>query len=380
MKIALVTAYYYPQSHGGTEKYVHSLAKHLQSKGHSVHVITSYGEEITDYLYLGVKTFVLPAEKRLSNEIIVGDRPSLNIIPFEQLLLKEAYDNVHFHTLTPLFNIFHIQVAKKVGANVYFTAHVPGLTCIRGDLLKFGLGPCDGLVTKQRCTACFIQKMGYSKSLAVMLSTSVIFARYPKNLSGVVTKKLLEMHMLNSLIDKIFIFTHWQERIFLMNGFSAEKLEKTSQLFEEIIPFLAVRKKVKNIGFVGRICPEKGIQSLIDAFKIAKRFDINLNIAGIINEVGFYTELRKKSEGLSNIKWNINLKENELNAFYQKVDLIVIPSTSFETGPFVLFEALKMKIPILANNLGDLQSWQEKGYDIQLYSSQQELIAQIKTL
>ncbi|MFC4211318.1 glycosyltransferase [Pedobacter lithocola] len=372
MKIALVTAYFYPKSTGGTEKYVLNLAKNLISNLNEVHIITVGNCESN--LYENIKVYYVADELNNDHDIISGKKPSNNLKEFSELLIQNNYDLVHFHTLTPAFNIFHFQAAKELNAEIHFTAHVPGITCLHGDLMKFGKEPCDGVIITKRCLACYISKKGINEALSKCIAETAIAAGFPKQLVSAVDTKKQILTSLNKLCDKIFLFKNWQKEVFLINGFDFNKLFLTGQLFDkELIPRKQSKKAINNIGFVGRISYEKGLHILIDVFNLANRKDLKLHIAGIVNDIKYYNKVRRISSKNPNIYWEINLSEAQINEFYKKIDLLVIPSITYETGPFVLYEALERNIAVLANELGDMKLWKDKGFEIGLYKNANQL-------
>lgn len=369
MKIALVTAYFYPTSSGGTEKYVLNLAKSLISKNNNVDIITA-GESGIIRSYQDIIVYEVKDELSIDEEILSSRVASSNLNEFNKILRNNKYDLIHFHTLTPTFNTFHISAAKALKAEIHFTAHIPGITCIHGDLMLFGDKACDGVIKKQRCTACYISKKGLSKPVSKIIANAVNALNYPKSIATVVERKNYTLSILNKLCDKIFLFTNWQKEVFIKNGFNERKISVTSQLLDKkLAPQKPSKKKIKNIGFVGRISNEKGLHILIEAFKKANRKDLNLYIAGIINDEAYFTKLKITTEKDINIHWEINLSENEIDTFYRKIDTLVIPSITYETGPFVLYEALERNIPVIANNLGDIKIWQNRSFKIKIYNS-----------
>ena len=381
MKIALVTAFFYPSSQGGTEKYVLNLAKRLIEEYNKVEIITTSENDESEYKYEGLRVHCLQDEVSTHQEIISGKKPSSNLDLFTLLIEEGEYDIIHFHTLTTVFNLFHIAAAKNVVSKIYFTAHVPGITCIHGDLILFGKKACDGLVMKNRCTACYISTKGLGRTVSKIAAQTVLTVNKPKSIATVALDKLQELKMLNNLCDKIFLFTNWQQKNFLKNGFTAEKLQMTTQyLGSSFIPQKTKHRPIETIGFVGRISKEKGLHILIKAFIASNRPILKLHIAGISKNDAYFRGVKKMSEKNQGISWELNLNKKEIDAFYKKIDLLVIPSITYETGPFVLYEAFEKNIPILANDLGDMKIWLERGHNITLYNSPNSLTTILETL
>lgn len=380
MKIALVSAYFYPYSQGGTEKYLLNLAKKLLLDGHNVHIITVDKNNLDTYKYQNIKVFTIKDELHSDDQFQKDSTPK-NIKDFAEILINQRYDTIHFHTLTPAINICHIELAKKTGALVHFTAHIPAITCIHGDLMEFGRNPCDGYVSKTRCTSCYLSKKGLSIFSSTLLTEFIFLLHYPINIYKAVERKKYELKRLNQLCNEIFLFTQWQKKVFIENGFDALKITITSQLINrKLIPGKAKNKKISNVGFVGRISTEKGLHILLKAFNQIKRPDLKLHIAGISNDQNYELFLKRISSSNANVTWHFNLDSGQISEFYKKIDLLVIPSISYETGPFVLFEAIENNIPIIANNLGDMNIWKERGFDLHLYNKESELILLLSSL
>lgn len=115
-----------------------------------------------------------------------------------------------------------------------------------------------------------------------------------------------------------------------------------------------------NISFlyVGRLSYVKGIDILIEAFKILKDGKYLRNYScNIIGDGEMMQELQikvKKYE-LDNI---INflgkiLDEDKLSEYFIKSDCVIIPSRS-ESIPIVLNEALQFNLPLIVSNVGDM--------------------------
>ena len=380
MKIALVTAYFYPFSNGGTEKYVLNLAKKLISENNEVSIITANTRIFNISEYQNIKVYSFTNEFSL-DVTIDTDSCLNNKSEFKKFLDEQKYDVIHFHTLTPKFNISHFEIAKKTGAKIYFTAHIPAITCLHGDLMKFGQNACDGLILKTRCTACYISKKGLNSFSSYILAKTIFFLNYPITTAQAVKNKQTELKKLNAICDRIYLFTHWQQKVFTNNGFNIEKIILTNQFLDKSLrPQNIINKKIKQIGFVGRINEEKGLDILIDAFIKSNRNDLRLNIAGINNNEIHLKEIQKRAKASTQINWLFNLNQDDLIKFYKTIDVLVIPSVTYETGPFVLYEAIENNLPILANNLGDMAIWKEKGFDLSLYNSELELIELLKRL
>lgn len=387
MKIALVTEYFYPQSKGGTEKYVLELGKKLITNNNEVEIITIAPQGTTDYNYKGIDVRVISNEVDKNKNVISGLEPSLNLNNFYKILLDGKYELVHFHSLTTAFSMHHINIASSLNLIIYFTAHVPSVTCIHGDLMLYGKVACDGEISNNRCMSCYLSKRRFSPVLSRLMAGIIDGFNYPKSISTIVKKKQNNVKGLNSVCDKIFIFTNWQKRIFIANGIDESKLtliQQTELKTDEITaknPAILKKRKAK-LAYVGRMCYEKGVHILLETFISLNNPNLELHIAAIVEnaEDPYIIKMENLAKQQPNIFWSYNLDQGEIQAFYKKIDYLCIPSIWYETGPYVLYEAFNNNIPIIANNLGDMEIWKEKGYSIELYNNSSELSSLLKNI
>lgn len=144
------------------------------------------------------------------------------------------------------------------------------------------------------------------------------------------------------------------------------------------------QSKQKNLLFVGRVSPEKGLHFLLQAMrKVAGRFpDIKLNIVGPIGSapyeymglisddpkvnqiVSFYkgrlfrdnypTYLQQLTDGLEkNVTFTGLVPHTETIKYYQTADILINPSLTEAFG-MSLVEAMASRVPIVATRVGGM--------------------------
>ena len=120
----------------------------------------------------------------------------------------------------------------------------------------------------------------------------------------------------------------------------------------------------KNILFVGRITPIKGLDFLINAFLYVSKCieSAILLLVGPDQDYWAYLQKLARSLGLENkIYWIDAVDRKLLRHFYKIADVCVITSR-FESSPsFVLFEAGAMGKPLIATNVGAIPELIEHG-------------------
>lgn len=130
------------------------------------------------------------------------------------------------------------------------------------------------------------------------------------------------------------------------NGIDTEKFEKYKNIKKDPDKFV--------IGYAGRIAGDKGIDILLQALeKLSEKYDnIYLQLAGT-DEKGYLQQIRQFIDGhnLHNrIKYLGNQKDMEL--YYKKLNLFVLPSVVKEAFGLVLCEAMYCGVPVITTNSG----------------------------
>ena len=119
------------------------------------------------------------------------------------------------------------------------------------------------------------------------------------------------------------------------------------------------KRKAIWIGYVGRIAAEKGIEYLVQSIKRLNFLPkIKLVFAGpnpekVVGEKKYWNKIKKQLEDLK-IKYLFfrDLSDKKLGAFYDAVDVLVLPSTNrTEAFGMVQVEAMLWGTPVVATNL-----------------------------
>lgn len=110
----------------------------------------------------------------------------------------------------------------------------------------------------------------------------------------------------------------------------------------------------KNLLFVGRLVQAKGLEYLIEAFKLAHEInpDLSLTIIGdgdqknIINEsINSY----QLGDNVTLVGW---VNPNQLEDYYRQAMAVVVTSVVAEAGPLVILEAFSHGRPVIAFDVG----------------------------
>lgn len=111
------------------------------------------------------------------------------------------------------------------------------------------------------------------------------------------------------------------------------------------------------IGFVGRINPIKGIDTLIKvADKLVEKSNkYEFHIYGPIDDYDYYTSCKGHIEDLG-IEDKVIFHSFDWNSYkiFEKLDIFALPSYS-EGLPFILMEALGFGLPVIASDVGGVK-------------------------
>lgn len=157
-----------------------------------------------------------------------------------------------------------------------------------------------------------------------------------------------------------FIPTELQKKsILIKGGIDTDKFYPDSSL-----------KKEKNILYVGRILPHKGINYLIDAFRLLNRSDYKLKIIGRVYSEEFYQDLKQQADGL-NVEFVHDADDQRLLHEYRTAMVTVLPSVHTtcygdytpvpELMGFTLLESQACGTPVICTDAGAMHEFVDDG-------------------
>ena len=117
---------------------------------------------------------------------------------------------------------------------------------------------------------------------------------------------------------------------------------------------------VVNIGFLGRIAPEKGLDILFDAASRLKQqnLDFQVTVCGSGNSEAKLRQQAEKQQISDRIIWRGAVPHELAPVELSKFDLLVLPSRSIATWKeqfgHVIIEAMAMGIPVVGSSCGEI--------------------------
>ena len=134
---------------------------------------------------------------------------------------------------------------------------------------------------------------------------------------------------------------------FIRGGLPAHKIRVKPNFVSDPGPRPSLPSRSRTILYVGRLEPEKGLDTLLDAWDAwgSSRFELVLVGDGRLGPA-----LRRRRP--AGVQLTGSLPRKEVLALMQRSRALVFPSVLYEGQPIVVLEALACGLPILASRLG----------------------------
>ena len=191
--------------------------------------------------------------------------------------------------------------------------------------------------------------------------------------SFLISKLINKKKNLLNKVSKFITLTEFTKKEFSLNGFPINKLiikpNFLNSTDSKIIPIIKKKRAI----YASRISNEKGILTLINAFR-------NINLELDVLGDGPLLEMIKKNNLNKKIKFYGSLKRDDTSEFINKSKFIVIPSECFEGFPMTILEAFREGTLVLASNIGSIKSIIKDKYNGILFEpgNKLDLIAKVE--
>jgi glycosyltransferase involved in cell wall biosynthesis len=340
MKILFVLENYLPTKNGGIENYSHWLASILVDGGHNVEVA---------FLSLG-------ADEKYEYESVKVVKLKDRLVSLEQLLKIEQFDICHFHEYSGEsgIGIEWFKTAAKYCKKVFFTFHLPYLTCYKGDFRYLGIDDCNDFSSVNRCVKCILSEKSGSRYLGLVASAlgkglaSINISNPVLNLENRIIIKNETLDELVATCTNIFVYASWFKKILADNGYEQDSIKmipyKTKNLQTPEV-FTNNRTVTKNkILFVGRIEKQKGLHLLCNAMNKISSV-IQLDVYGNIVEQDYYNDCA----GIYSFNFKGTIKLADLLKILSDYDYLVLPSIFPEMYSMIVKDAFYEGLPVIVS-------------------------------
>jgi len=375
MRIAHLAGWYFPDGVGGTEIYVRELCRHQREAGHTVTVAAPRaglgGAELTEHDHVPVFRYPIPSAPTRDEAQGTG-----RVRGADQLgawLARWRPDVVHVHSFVTGLGLDEIDVARRLGARIVVTHHLPslGYLCRRGTLMENGHSACDGIVSPRRCAACVLDQRGIPRFVAgaaaiIPAPLSRAAGRLPGRaatvlgLAASIAHDQARQHRLFAAADVQVVLNETARHMFVANRLPVDRLV-VNRLGISGGPYrrksAAPTRKPVTFGSLSRFHEIKGLFELVRA---ARRIDpavpFRVDIRGPIRNDAdrqFAAALTRAAAGDPRIVVEAGPAHADVPALLASYDVLCSVGTSFENGPTVALEAMAVGTPLLATRVGN---------------------------
>jgi glycosyltransferase involved in cell wall biosynthesis len=331
MRILKVHSYY--TQPGGEDTVFQAEAALLRSKGHEVLEYLEFNKKIESMNQSSVALQTLWSHS--SHQKI------------KEFLRETKPDVVHFHNIFPLISPSAYYACQELNIPVVQTLDNQRLICPASSFYREGklcldcLGktpPCPGVFH-----ACYHDSYLHTAVVASMLTLHRWLGTW------------------QTKIDTFLCSTNFYRDLFVRAGFPSGKIVVMPHFVQQQSRSDVVRKMGNYALFVGRLDPEKGVNTLLEAWRL---LDFPLKIRGN----GRLDEKAREfvnQHGMDNIEFVERLEERELSDLISNARFLIMPSEGYyETFGMVIIEAYVRGVPVVASNIGvtsELVSDQQTG-------------------
>ena len=277
------------------------------------------------------------SNKRISslNKLQLSLSTSWSIETYRQISLclrKNSYDLVHFQNFFPLISPSAHYAAQSQGIPVIQTLRNYRLLCANALFFRDG----------QVCEDCMGKAIPYP---------GILHGCYRGDrAASAVTVAMISLHRAigtwAKIVDRFITLTHFARNKFIEGGFPAEKIiVKPNFVYPD--PGLDSGSG-GYVLFVGRLSVEKGLDTLLEAWKI---LDTSYPLK-IVGDGPLFADTRQAVRANPNIELLGRKPMHEVHELMGKASFLIFPSRWYETFGRVAVEAFAKGTPVVAANIG----------------------------
>ncbi|HTC16443.1 MAG TPA: glycosyltransferase family 4 protein [Steroidobacteraceae bacterium] len=332
MKVLLVHNYYGSTAPSGENLAYECDVELLKQHGHEVVSFTTHSDELRAQRLLGPLRGAVTcvwnpvAEARL-----------------RALIHKEKPDVMHVHNVFPRLSPAIFGAADGSGTATVLTLHNYRIFCAAGT----------GLRGRQACTLC-ADKNTVMPALRFRCYRNSRLATMPIALSISLHRSL---GTLDTHVDAFIALTQFQRDFFVSRGLiRGERTHVRANFMPGSPQAMDWDSRARQVVYVGRLSDDKGVDVLINAWKLWGSEAPPLVIIGDGPRRGVLERMAREQVRTGQIHFTGQRQAPETHAILRSARLVVIPSRAFEGFPMVIREAFAFGVPLVVSDVGALAS------------------------
>ncbi|NOT31859.1 MAG: glycosyltransferase [Planctomycetes bacterium] len=315
---------------GGAEVYALTLTRELRQRGHVVGFFGTSPKREVDDEHLRV------VRRPLYDPLLLWREPAVRLA-LQAFVRRLQPELIHVHNVHSL----GLDVLEALGAlgiptvqSVHdFNMVCPNSWCVRGDG-----SVCPGGIGAQ----CF--QHGCQKN-------------YPFD-AEVVLHALLRHRALSCIVDvSICPSRSLAER---MEHHGRKGVVHIPNTIEPIAGSGTDQRQAKELLYVGRLTPEKGVDYLLQALPLIREHDPEVHLT-LVAGGSPSTKVVERVRRIAGVSLFLDVPRAELGRFYSTATVCVLPSIWCENAPLVALECLAAGLPMVASHIGGLPELVEDG-------------------
>ena len=330
MKLLLAHEHYRSGAPSGEDGVYNNERQLLESMGVEVIPFEYFNDHLDDSTLSGKVRIALEAS---------WSRPSYKKLG--ELLDRTRPDIAHFHNTFPAMSPSVYAACQARGIPVVQTLHNYRLICPGALLMREGR-PCESCVGKLPLTAlryrCYRDSLPATAAAVLMLASNRARGNY------------------QHLVDRYIALTEFGKSRFVAGGLPENRITIKPNFLPN--PPSPGTGKGNYAVYVGRLSAEKGIRTLVKAWRQVKELSLIVVGDGMLME-----ELRAQVQtDDSNVQFVGRKNQSEVMDYIGKAVVQIIPSECYEGFPLTLLEAYACGTPVLASRSGALAEIVKVGY------------------
>jgi glycosyltransferase involved in cell wall biosynthesis len=243
-------------------------------------------------------------------------------------------DVVHVHNFFPLLSPAVYDACREAGVPVVQTLHNFRLFCANSFFYR------DGKVCED-CMGKFFP------------TPAVVHACYrDSRIGSAVVGTMQTVHRIRGTwrdrVDRYIALTDFARNKFIEGGLPANKITVKPN-FVSVDPGCGEGQGDYAL-FVGRLSPEKGLETLLAAWeKLGDRIGLK-----IIGDGPLAPTVEQAATRIPGVEWMGRQSQDQLQALMKNAQVLIFPSVWYETFGLVVIEAYAGGVPVIASNLGTM--------------------------
>jgi glycosyltransferase involved in cell wall biosynthesis len=316
----IIVAHNFYQQAGGEDSVFDCEVNLLKSRGHNVTTFVMHNDDVE-----------LMGKLKLARATIWNGESAAKLA---SLVRETRADIVHFHNTFPLISPAAYSAARNAGAAVVQTLHNFRVVCPSAQLFRGG-SACESCLGKTFALPGVIHRC-YRGSLGASLGVAAMSAAH----------RLLGTW--KNAVDVYIALAQFSREKFVAGGLPAEKIVVKPNFLD---PDPGVGSGAGGYAiFVGRLAPEKGIETLVEAWRKLEGKQ-QLKIVGDGPLAGVVREAAARDP---RIEWLGRQPIDKVCDLVGDAALMIVCSRVYENFPRTIVEAFAKGTPVVASNHGPL--------------------------